>query len=172
LFFQPELFINNFYQEESVLTKFMSVLVTIAMIMILGVTFVQVAVRFVFHVPIGGWDEVPTYMMLLGTWLTAAVNVKKKDHISLDLYLLFIKNETARKVIQIAINIVIIISFIVFSVLLAEFVGYNFRRKATTPGLSVPYWTLQGIILFSVVLMVVYYVLQLVANIKGLLKWK
>jgi TRAP-type C4-dicarboxylate transport system permease small subunit len=75
-------------------------------------------------------------------------------------------------VIQIGINLIIIVSFIIFSVLLAEFTRYNFIRKATTPGLSVPYWILQGIILFSVILMVVYYVFQLVANIKGLLKWK
>ncbi|MDR2740055.1 MAG: TRAP transporter small permease subunit [Treponema sp.] len=154
------------------MTRFLSVLVTIAMIMILGVTFVQVAVRFVFHVPIGGWDEVPTYMMLLGTWLTAAVNVKKKDHISLDLYVLFIKNEKIRKIIQLLVCVITIAVFFIFGVLLSEFVQYNFFKKATTPGLSVPYWIILGIILFSVILMVIYYVIQLAANIKEMLKWK
>ena len=152
--------------------KFMSALVTIAMILILGVTFVQVAMRFVFHIPIGGFDEVPMYMMLLGVWLTAAVNVKKKDHISLDLYLLFIKNENARKINRMIITIITIATFVVFSFSLAEFLGYNFRKGTTTAGLAVPYWVLLGIIMFSVALTVFYYLLNLKDDIGGLLKGK
>ena len=154
------------------MTKFLSALVTVAMIMILGVTFIQVAVRFVFHVPIGGWDEVPMYMMLLGVWLTAAVNVKKKDHISLDLYILFIKNEKARKIIQIAGCLITITAFVVFLFSLGEFTGYNFNKGATTAGLSVPYWIILGIMMFSVVLMIFYYIVHLVNDIKEVLKWK
>jgi TRAP-type C4-dicarboxylate transport system permease small subunit len=152
--------------------KFLSVLVTIAMIMILAITFIQVAVRFVFHVPIGGWDEVPTYMMLLGVWLTAAVNVKKKDHISLDIYVLFIKNPRARKIVQIITCFFTIIAFSVFIVLLWEFTSYNFVKKATTPGLSVPYWVVLGIILFGVALTIFYYIVQLVNEVKEVIKWK
>jgi TRAP-type C4-dicarboxylate transport system permease small subunit len=142
------------------------------MIMILGITFIQVAVRFVFHVPIGGWDEVPTYMMLLGVWLTAAVNVKKKDHIALDIYALFIKNGKARKIIQTVTCLLTIVVFVIFGVLFWEFTSYNFAKKATTPGLSVPYWLILGIILFGVILTVFYYIVQLVNDIKEVVKWK
>ncbi|MDR2870325.1 MAG: TRAP transporter small permease [Deferribacteraceae bacterium] len=152
--------------------KFLSTLVTIAMVMILGVTFVQVLVRFIFHVPLGGWDEVPTYMMLLGVWLTAAVNAKKKDHISLDLYVLFIKNEKARKIIQIIGGIITITVFIIFTVSLVEFTGYNFEKGATTAGMKAPYWIILAIIVFGVVLMIFYYIVHLINDIKEVLKWK
>jgi TRAP-type C4-dicarboxylate transport system permease small subunit len=154
------------------MTKFLSVLVTIAMIMILAITFLQVVMRFIFHVPIGGWDEVPTYMMLLGVWLTAAVNVKKKEHITLDIYVLFIKSPKARKIVQIITCFLTIVAFSVFIVLLCEFTGYNFAKKATTAGLSVPYWVILGIIIFAIALTIFYYLLQLINEVKEVIKWK
>jgi TRAP-type C4-dicarboxylate transport system permease small subunit len=111
-------------------------------------------------------------MMLLGVWLTAAVNVKKKDHISLDIYVLFIKSPKARKIVQIITCFLTIAAFSVFIVLLWEFTHYNFLKKATTAGLSVPYWALLGIILFGVALTIFYYVVQLVNDIKEVIKWK
>lgn len=152
--------------------KFVSALVTIAMIMILGVTCVQVAMRFFFHVPIGGWDEVPVYMMLLGTWLTAAVNVKKKDHISLDLYVLFIKNKKAQKIIQLITRLLTIAAFSIFTVLVWEFMSYNFEKHTTTGGMGFPYWILLLIILCSIILMIFYYIVEVVVDIKEMSKWK
>ena len=152
--------------------KFVSALVSIAMILILGVTFIQVAMRFIFHIPIGGFDEVPMYMMLLGVWLTAAVNVKKKDHISLDLYLLFIKDGKARKIVQIIVTIMTIAAFSIFAVSLTEFTQYNFTKGATTAGLSVPYWIILAILLFSIVLSIFYYLIHLKNDIRDVIKWK
>jgi len=154
------------------MSKFLSALVTVAMIMILGITFIQVAVRFVFHVSIGGWDEVPTYMMLLGIWLTAAVNVKNKDHIQLELFSLLVKNEKAQKIVQVIACLITIAAFIIFTVSLAEFTGYNFRKKAVTPGMSIPYWIMTAILMFSVILMIYYYIVQVVTIIKEVIKWK
>jgi len=159
--------VNLFRTVDKYIVKLVSAGVTIAMIAILGITFIQVAVRFVFHVPIGGWDEMPMYMMLIGTWLTAAVNVKKKDHITLDLYVLFIKGEKGQRIVRIIISILTVITYVIFSYLLAEFMHYNFIKKATTAGLSIPYWIILAIMLFSVLLMIIYYAIELVGEIRG-----
>ena len=150
----------------------MSVLVTIAMILILAVTFIQVLMRFVFHMPIGGFGELPMYMMLLGIWLTAAVNVKKGGHINLDIYKLFVKNEKGRLIVQIITTVITIAAFSVLAASFSEFLSYNFRKGAITPGLGVPYWVIIAIIVFGIGLAIFYYLLHLKDYIKELIKWK
>ena len=152
--------------------KFMSVLVTIAMILILAVTFIQVLVRFFFKMPIGGFAELPMYMMMLGVWLTAAVNVKKGGHINLEIYELFIKGEKARKIVKLVVAIVTVIAMSIFTVSLIEFMRYNFVKKAATTGLGIPYWFLIGVIVFSIVLSIFYHVINIKNSIKELKTWK
>ena len=150
----------------------MSILVTIAMILILAVTFLQVLMRFVFHIPIGGFGELPMYMMLIGIWLTAAVNVKKGGHINLDIFKLFVKDEKGRIIVQIITTVITIAAFAILAASFMEFLSYNFRKGAVTPGLSIPYWVIIGIIVFSIALAIFYYVLHLKEYFKELKKWK
>ena len=149
------------------LVKVITAAVTCAMIMIFAITFIQVLMRYVFHVPIGGWDEMPLYAMMLCIWLAASVNAKKKDHISLDLYAILIKKESIRRIIRIITGFLTIVTFSVFIFLLTEFMQFNFERNATTAGLSIPIWIIQTIILFSLVLMNIYFVIGLVREIRG-----
>lgn len=151
--------------------KLVNMLVIISMILILSVVFFQVVARF-FHFSIGGFEELPVYLMLTCTWLTAAVHVKKKGHISLNLAKVFIKNEKANKIIQLITTSLTAIVFILFSVISLETIIYNFEMGYETPGMKIPYWILIALVVFCTTLMAIYYVKDIIDEIKEVKTWK
>lgn len=146
-------------------------LVTIAMAFILFVVFFQVTARF-FHFSIGGFEEFPVYMMLVGTWLTASIHVKKNNHISLNLFEVFIKNEKAISMINIITNALSIIAFGIFTVLAFKNTIYNFEMKYSTAALKLPYWILIGLVTFSTALMTIYYAKGVIRDFREVKSWK
>jgi len=143
-------------------------MVTVAMALILFIVFVQVLARFAFKASIGGWEEIPVYMLLVGTWLTAAINVKRKDHISLDLYELFIKSPKIRRFIKISTDIITAAAFAYFTYLAYDMVAYNFAKGYATSGAEIPLWLLAGTMMLSTALMVIYYVVNIINAVKEL----
>jgi len=83
-------------------------------------TFVQVFFRFVLRSPLAWTDETARYAFIWMVFLGAAVAVKKKTHIRVDLLELLIKNEKAKGVLEF-INWAL---FLVFAVI-TTFIGIH-----------------------------------------------
>ena len=152
--------------------RFITVLVTIAMILLLAITFIQVIFRYFLHVSIGGVGELPVYMMMLCIRLTAAVNAKRKGQITLDIYTLFVTNKKARLIIETITTFLSTVAFTILAISFTEFTTFLFRRGTRTGGVLMPYWTLSSVILFSIALSVIYYAIHVKNGIKELIKWK
>lgn len=161
----------NFSFADKGIEKIVNTLVTIAMLLILSIVFFQVLARF-FHFSIGGLEEFPTYMMLVCTWLTAAMHVKKKGHISLNLFALFITNKKVTKIINIITTLITAIAFAIFSVLTLDIIIYNLEMGYATPGLKMPYWILMGLMMFSTIIMTIYYIRDIIVEFKEVKAWK
>ncbi|MPW24241.1 TRAP transporter small permease subunit [Alkalibaculum sp. M08DMB] len=151
--------------------KIVNSLVTVAMILILFIVFFQVLARF-YHFSIGGFEEFPTYMMIVCTWLTAAMHVKRKGHISLNLFALFIKDLKTTKIINIITTLITAIAFAIFSILALDVIRYNLEMDYTTAGLKMPYWILMGLMMFSTIIMTIYYTKDIIVGIKEVIAWK
>ncbi|SNT12272.1 TRAP-type C4-dicarboxylate transport system, small permease component [Anaerovirgula multivorans] len=151
--------------------KIINLLATISMVIILAVVFLQVVAR-KFHFSIGGLEELPTYMMLVVTWLTASMLVKKKNQISLNLINVFIKNGKILAFIKIFTYIVVDISICILAYLMYNLAMYNFSMNYMTSSLRMPYGLLMLLVCFSCLVMIVYYTKDIITTAKEVKQWK
>ena len=154
------------------LTRGISIFGGIAMILLTLIVFLQVITRYVFNLPIGAIEELPIYLMMIAIWTTAAINVKRKDHISLDVINFFVHNKRIKKVIDCIVEVLTSVVLIFFLRLLYRYFEFNLRSKNVTPGLEIPIYFLLLIVMVCVGMMALYSIMNAVATAKEAGAWK
>lgn len=82
---------------DDILFKAVQVCLGIFMIALTAIVVLQVLVRYVFHVSIGGVEELPVYLMLLSVWIAAIFVARDDGHVKIELLDMFVKKQTHRR---------------------------------------------------------------------------
>ena len=141
---------------EKWLTKCEEVLVTVAAIVMVLLVFIQVVCRYVLEVSLQGTEELARYLMITGTFLGAAVAVKRKGHIQVDLRHLFGLNAKTREIWDTVVN------FVAMSVLclMAYYVYHTLPSWSDrSTALGIPMIFPVGAVFIGLVLMIIHYIL-------------
>ncbi|WP_298018457.1 TRAP transporter small permease [uncultured Dysosmobacter sp.] len=135
---------------------------------LLVLTLIQVAVRYVFNVSLGGWEEVPMYLMLAGIWLGAANLSRDNTHLSLDGVGLLIKSPKILKPISLIIDLISAIAVSILANYMFEYTQYCKNQGMTTPGIKLPIYVVAAMVTICLVLMAIYKAARSVRQIKEL----
>lgn len=131
------------------ITSFLLVLVTI-------IVFLEVILRYVLKIPIGGLGEVPILSMILCVWLASSLNSRRDSHISIKIIDIIIKNQEICKYIKLIIRLLNILTISVFLVLSWDYLKYSKESGDISPGLRLPQWWLILTVFISSMLMLFY----------------
>ena len=142
-------------------------MVGVSMIILTLIVFFQVLARYVFKVSLDGLQELPTFLMIISVWLSAAVGTRKEGgHIKLDLVDLVIKNKKINRVIQLLVSTLTVAAAAVFTYLCFDYVNYGMESGEVSIGLKLPMWSLSSVLLVSGILMTVYNIINVYRGVK------
>ncbi|QSX09241.1 TRAP transporter small permease [Alkalibacter rhizosphaerae] len=160
-----------FERLEKRLYQVVSNLLGIAMIALTGIILVQVFARYVLNVSIGGFEELPLYLMIISVWLAAPFVARRDQHVKIDLLNLVIKNDRVNKFIEAVLRLITTVALSSFFVLCVKFVATSRQYGDVTPGLQIPFWMIQSVLVFSTFMMSFYYILLTIKSFKEAIKW-
>jgi TRAP-type C4-dicarboxylate transport system permease small subunit len=141
------------------------------MIALTSIILIQVFARYVLHTSIGGFEELPLYLMVISVWLAAPFVARKDQHVKIDLVNLVIKNKRIQKMIEAILRAITTVALSSFFVLCVKFVSTSKQYGDVTPGLQIPFWMIQSVLVFSTFMMSFYYVLLTIKSVREVIKW-
>lgn len=137
----------------------------ISMIALTSIVVLQVLVRYVFHVSIGGVEELPVYLMLISVWIAAIIVAKDDGHIKIELLDMFIKNKSIIALVNIVLCGLSGIGLGCFGYLSLMYVLRIKGFGDITAGLGIPVWCIMAFMAASCIIMTVYYAVNSVKKI-------
>jgi TRAP-type C4-dicarboxylate transport system permease small subunit len=154
-------------QLEKWLIQCEEVLMTIATIIMVLMVFIQVCCRYFLEVSLHGTEELARYMMIMGTFLGAALAAKNRGHIKLELRHLFHVSAKTRQVWDVFIDCVAIGSLAVLAYYLYQALPDWSDMSAA---LRIPMVLPIGSVFVGILLMILHYILLCRKNIKQILE--
>ena len=139
--------------------------------LIFAIVTIMVFVRYVFKTSSMGFEELPTYFLMIAIWLGAVVCSRdpKEGQIKIDmLETILKKHPKARAIANVAIQFFSISCMVLYSYLSWKYTVFNFNAGYTTLLIHVPMWILVGATFLAVVFLTIYEVAILVRNIQFL----
>ena len=131
-------------------------LAIVTLVLLVAVVIIQVIVRYVFHLSIGGFEELPVYLFLVSIWIIAVLNAKNKGNISIDFIYLIVKGPKSRAILNGIIDTLSTVILALFTKLSFDFLLYTFDNHSKTAGLMIPYALLATVVTVSTILSTVY----------------
>lgn len=141
----------------------------LAMIALAAIVCVQVLVRYVLHVSIGGVEELPVYLMMVSVWLAAIFVAKNDGHVKIELLDMVVKNKKVLGVVNTILCGLTAVSLGYFTVLCWQYMLKIQEYGDKTAGLGIPIWIFILVMVISCGMMTLYYIVN---TIKKGLEWK
>jgi len=139
---------------ENWLTKLEEILVTVASVVMVALVFVQVLCRYVFLIPLQGTEEAARYLMIAATFLGAAVAVKRKSHIKIELRHLFRLGPRAMAAWNLAVDV---LGFAAMCLLVWLVYPPVTQSTENSTALDIPMAIPLGAVLVGALLMLIHY---------------
>ncbi|MDN5311627.1 MAG: hypothetical protein PWQ68_600 [Thermoanaerobacteraceae bacterium] len=162
---------NFFIKLDKVVYGLVGTLLGIVMVLLTLVINIQVLVRYVLNVSIGGFEETPVYLMMICVWIAAAYIARTDGHVKIEFIDMVIKNPRVLAGLKAALKGITTLVLAIFSVFAFNYVKSSFEMGEVTPGLQIPLWSLQAFVLFGSGFMTVYYLINTVKAVKEVIKW-
>ena len=135
-------------------------------ILLIGLVLIQVALRYIFKMPLMGVEELAT---MTGFWMYmmgAASGSRERNHIRADLLHSVMKNRRAYAAVQ---TVVCCITFILACIMTKwcwSYVAWSFKSKELSPALMIPMVYSQMSLLVSAALMSFYFAVELLDHLR------
>lgn len=139
--------------------KTIDILATIMQIVLFLIILVQVFGRYIFNFALGGWSDVPPYLLIWTVWLTAILAARKNDHLKIEILDLIVKNYRVRTAINSLLDFITAAALITFTVVSVKFIIATWQYGDVNPGLMIKMWILYLVMPFSSAFMSLYYII-------------
>lgn len=150
---------------DEMMFKAVQICLGIAMIALTAIVVLQVIVRYVLHVSIGGVEELPVYLMMVSVWIAAIFVAKDDGHVKIELLDMFVTNKKVVAVINIILCGLSGIALGYFAYLCLQYMFKLQRYGDVTAGLEIPVWVLEMFMVISCAMMAIYYLINFVKKI-------
>lgn len=152
------------------LDKVLSVIVAVIMMLITFEIFVQVIFRYFLRRSMGGFEELPVFMLITCVWLGGVLVAKNNDHVKIDIVTQGIKNERVKAVLNALTSLLTALCAGFYTVLDYQFVVKAMEHKSLSPGLQFPLWYVYAVTLVSSALTTILFLINAAKEIRRL--WK
>lgn len=159
--------LKNFYD---MLDKILSAIIAIIMMLITFEVFVQVIFRYVLHQSLGGFEELPVYMLISCVWLGGVLVAKHDNHVRIDLVTQSIKSDKRKALLNMVTSLLTAICSGAYAVLDYQFVMNAVKHNTLSSGLRFPLWYIYAITFVSSVLATVFFLINSVKEVRRLFK--
>ena len=152
-------------QLDELLYKIVQVCLGITMIALTLIVVLQVIVRYILHVSIGGVEELPVYLMMISVWIAAIFVAKKDAHVKIELLDMFVKNKKVVAWINIFLCGLSSAALGYFAHLCYKYMLRMQSYGDVTAGLGIPVWIFILVMVISCWMMALYYAINFVKKI-------
>jgi TRAP-type C4-dicarboxylate transport system permease small subunit len=149
-----------------ILENIAAVMTCAIFLIIVGVVFM----RFVLRASSGGFEELPTYFMMIAIWFGAAMCARnpKEGLIRIDLLeTLLKKRPLAQAVVGIVASVLSISCIGLYTYLSWKYVVFTYSSHAGTLALGFPMWVLTGLTFVACFFLLVYEIVNLIQNCRA-----
>jgi len=148
------------------LANSMKTIIIVVTVMAIGTMFLQVLTRYVFNISISGLDEITGHTAVWMYLIGAAYGTYDRSQIKADMLHLIFKSDKILNFVKILTSLVSIIVACYMTVWSYGYVVWSITKHETTPALQIPTVYFQISFLISGILMVIYFTVELVDNIR------
>lgn len=160
---------NLFYSAESKISKVLSITMSI-FTNLLGLLVVgQVLLRYVFHSPWLGVEELSPFFALWAYFLGTAYSVRVRDHIGGGIISLICKNIATLKIIRLLGSIICFITISIFAYYAYNNMAINYNLGRLSIYMRWSKWLWDGSIVVGFIISTVYFLLQTVLELLDIL---
>ncbi len=153
---------------DAALYKAVRIALGVTMVALTVIVVVQVLVRYVLHVSIGGVEELPVYLMLVSVWIAAIIVAKEDGHVKIELLDMFVKNKRIIAVINTILCALSGAAIGYFAWLCLRYMLKLQKYGDVTAGLGIPVWILELFMVASCFMMALYYIVNFVKKLLAL----
>ena len=127
----------------------------------------MVIIRFTFKTSSFGFEELPTYFLMIAIWFGAVICSRnpQEGQIRIDLFVGRIKNKLVQVIIQIVVSCISVSCIALFAYLMLKYVVFCFNTGQTTLALNFPMWILTGLTFLASAFLALYEIVILVKDI-------
>ncbi len=149
---------------EAIIEKIVSIFLGLVVVLLLVITLAQVAVRYLFNVSLGGLEELPMYLMIVGIWVGAVLLSKDDTHLRLDGIGMIVTNKKALKIIGIPVDMISAVAMYYCGYLMLEYTNYCIQQGMITSGMGIPIYYFAAIIAICIILMGVFKTIRVIRH--------
>ena len=148
-----------------VLTRVITILCAILMVVITGTTFIQVVRRYMFGSVFRWAEELAIYAMVWVTFLGAVLCQRHSEHVRIDFFINLLPAKLKKwvEVFDLVICMVFMMILAFYSPSLLGTTG-----KFISTGFTIPMYFVYGSVLVSAILMIPYFIVQIIHKVKGI----
>ena len=129
--------------------KAVSAVIVILMVMILALISLQVVFRFFLHKSMGGFEELPVFLLLSMVWVGGILVAKRDDHVKIDLLTGAIQNPSAKAALSTAMSLITAVCSALYTALCWTFVMNAIEHRTLSPALRFPVWYVYAVTLVA-----------------------
>lgn len=137
-----------------------------SMILLTLMTFLQVLFRYVMKQSMGGYEELPIYLMIISTWFAASVLTAEDKHIGLDVITLLVKNKRVLTVIDAIMDVLTAGGLAFFSYCMFVYMVNTKAAGTISSGIGFPKWLIALTIFVNGALMLIYTIKNAVSKVR------
>ena len=154
---------------DNAVSKVLGILVSFTVGALIVVVTIQVFARYVLFKSIGGVEEMPISLMMIGVWLGAPLVARADMHLKIELLELIIKNKAlAARILKTVVHVIILVCLCLFTRFALIYVQGSYAMYDITPGLNMPIWWMHSLLFISALLMAIYYFTHVVRDVIAL----
>ncbi len=144
------------------LRKAENAIMVVSTIILVTLVLTQVALRYIFKLPLMGVEELAT---MTGFWMYmmgAASGSRERNHIKADLLHSLIKNRRVYSAVQTFVSLATVILACVMTHWCWNYIAWSLKSKELSPALMIPMYYAQMSLLVSAALMAFYFFIEFV----------
>lgn len=142
---------------DSAFEKCIRVLLTSTMILLTILIVLMVICRYILHMNMGGFEEMPVYLMIICVWLGGGLVARNDDHVKIDIIQTYLKNEKMKAVLNLFVNGLTSAAMWYYTYLAVIFVKKSIRNGDISSGIGFPLWWIHMFVLIGSFAMALYY---------------
>jgi TRAP-type C4-dicarboxylate transport system permease small subunit len=140
-----------------------SVLILFAL---LALIFIQVLLRYVFHLPLMGIEELMLFPIIWLYMLGAANASEERSHIVVDIADVFIKNQKFLQIMHFIKNLVVVVIGVILTYWVFNYFQYSLKLWKESPLLSIPMFFAESALFIGMLLMTLYSISDFIRSVK------
>ncbi len=137
------------------LSKFEDIVCVFSLLIASFLIFINVVLRYAFHSGFPWSEELIRYLFAIVTFIGLSMGVKRNSRISIDIVALSMKSDSAKKVVELGINLTQLLFAFILAVIAFRYTKFVFNSGQVSSALELPIFYLYLLVTIAFVLLAI-----------------